>query len=109
AGVGEPAQTAAVQTVDLVQVGDLVDDAEIERGNQSSADGRSRSRRASTAGRIARREVCGHLAVILQSITLAANNIGRAGALAEIAGGLAEHGDELAELAQGQPVVMGRA
>ena len=36
-------------------------------------------------------------------------HIGRAGALAVEAGRLAKHGDDLAELAEGQPVVVGRA
>ena len=66
AGVEEPAEAAVVEAVDLVQVGDLVDRAEIERGGQGTADGGSRAAAASTAGRIARRGIRGHLGVILQ-------------------------------------------
>ena len=65
AGVEEPGQPAVVEAVDLVQVGDLVDGAQIKRGGQGTADGSRRGWAAGTAGGIARRGIQGHCGLIL--------------------------------------------
>ena len=109
AGVEEALEPAVVEAVDLIEVGDLVD----RRSGRAKGPGDATEEGHELPGHRGRHRAGRHHREVgsagMAACSFASRHVGRAGVLAVEASGLAQHGDDLAELAEGEPVIVRRA